>query len=267
MGTIVIPGFRPEDPGYTKDVKPLAKFALRFQKTSEVNAVDNENTSSAAASVPTGTPMPEYPMEMLFVQPYPKGKRIKDIVCSLILLILLSPVMLAVAIGIKLTSKGPIIFRQVRGGHGGRAFWVYKFRSMVVDAEEQKQSLLKFNERNGPAFKMKHDPRVTAFGRFIRKTSLDELPQLYNVLKGDMALVGPRPLPIEEGKDFEPWHRRRMEVKPGVTCLWQITSRDEADFNRWVRLDIKYIKEHSPLYDLKLLLRTIPAVLFRRGAH
>jgi lipopolysaccharide/colanic/teichoic acid biosynthesis glycosyltransferase len=248
-------------------IAPMARVAIRFQAAEPSPNSGVNSTGDAVAHAPRESAMPEYPMEMLFVRPYPRWKRVKDIVGALVLLVTLAPVMLAVAIGVKLTSKGPVLFRQVRGGHGGRTFVVYKFRSMVVDAEARKKALMAFNERNGPAFKMKHDPRVTSFGRFIRKTSLDELPQLFNVLKGDMALVGPRPLPFEEGKDYEPWQRRRLEVKPGLTCIWQITSRDEADFARWMRLDLKYIKKHSPLYDIKLLLRTIPAVLLRRGAH
>lgn len=253
--------------GRAKMPQIVARVAFRFEPKSESPDSGVDSTDAAEARVPEENCMPEYPMEMLFVRPYPKWKRVKDILGALVLLVVFAPVMLAVAVIIRCTSKGPVLFRQVRGGHGGRTFVVYKFRSMVVDAEDRKKALLAFNERNGPAFKMKHDPRVTPFGRFIRKTSLDELPQLFNVLKGDMALVGPRPLPFEEGKDYEPWQRRRLEVKPGLTCIWQITSRDEADFARWMRLDLKYIKKHGPLYDIKLLLRTIPAVLLRRGAH
>lgn len=229
------------------------------------SGVDTE--SGGALARPRELDMPEYPMETLFVRPYPRWKRAKDVFGALFLLVALSPVMLAVALAIKFTSKGPVIFRQMRGGHGGRPFMLYKFRSMVVDAEERKKALLAFNERGGPAFKMKDDPRVTTVGRFIRKTSLDELPQLFNVLRGDMALVGPRPLPVDEDQGYEPWQRQRLDVKPGLTCIWQITSRDEADFDRWVRLDLKYIRKHGLLYDIKLLLRTIPAVLLRKGAH
>lgn len=210
--------------------------------------------------------MLKYRTEPLFKRPYPKWKRALDLTGALVAIFLLCPFMIAVAAAIRLTSPGPILFRQQRGGHGGKPFTLYKFRSMVLDAESRKAGLLAFNERSGVAFKMKRDPRVTPIGRFIRKTSLDELPQLFNVLKGDMSLVGPRPLPVDEERDYSHWHRRRLEVMPGLTGLWQVSSRDDSDFDKWVRMDIEYIEKHSFLLDLVLLLKTIPAVLFRRGA-
>lgn len=202
----------------------------------------------------------------LFAKPFPMWKRVLDLFGASTVLIAASPVMLAVAIAIKVTSRGPILFAQKRGGLGGKPFNLYKFRSMSVDAEARKAELMKFNERSGPVFKMTHDPRVTAIGRFIRKTSLDELPQLFNVLKGDMSLVGPRPLPKSEEKGYDHWHWRRLDVKPGLTCIWQVTCRHDKDFDRWVRLDLEYIEKHSLLLDLKLLFQTIPAVLAQRGA-
>jgi lipopolysaccharide/colanic/teichoic acid biosynthesis glycosyltransferase len=246
---------------------PSREWATRARVVSGVEDSGVIVNGGHAAASRQELDMPEYPMEALFVRPYPAWKRAKDVLGALVLLVALSPVMLVVALAIRATSKGPVIFRQVRGGHGGKPFTLYKFRSMVVDAEARKGELMAFNERGGPAFKMTNDPRVTPVGRFIRKTSLDELPQLVNVLRGDMALVGPRPLPVDEDQGYEPWQRRRLEVKPGLTCIWQITSRDEADFDRWVRLDLKYIRKHGLIYDLKLLLRTIPAVLLRKGAH
>jgi lipopolysaccharide/colanic/teichoic acid biosynthesis glycosyltransferase len=203
----------------------------------------------------------------ILIRPYPRWKRISDILVSLAALIAAAPLMLLIAAAIRVTTPGPALFRQLRGGHGGEPFYLYKFRSMVPDAEKKKGELLRFNERSGPAFKMKEDPRVTRTGRFLRRTSLDELPQLFNVLKGDMALVGPRPLPVEEEDGYARWHRRRLAVKPGLTCIWQVSSRDESDFDKWVRLDIEYIHNQSVWLDLKLLMQTIPAVLFRRGAH
>lgn len=202
----------------------------------------------------------------LFAKPFPLWKRVLDVAGAASILIVAAPVMIAVAVAIKITSPGPVLFSQKRGGLGGKPFSLYKFRSMSVDAEARKAELMKFNERSGPVFKMTQDPRVTAVGKFIRKTSLDELPQLFNVLLGDMSLVGPRPLPKSEEKGYDHWHWRRLDVKPGLTCIWQVTSRHDRDFDRWVRLDLEYIEKHSLLLDLQLLCKTIPAVLAQRGA-
>ncbi|HEX71762.1 MAG TPA: exopolysaccharide biosynthesis polyprenyl glycosylphosphotransferase [Candidatus Hydrogenedentes bacterium] len=207
------------------------------------------------------------PMNALLARPFPRWKRLLDIAGALVGILLFGPVMIAIALAIKLTSPGPALFRQQRGGLGGRPFTVYKFRTMCVDAEAKKAALLRFNERQGPAFKMKHDPRITPIGRILRKTSLDELPQFFNVLEGDMSLVGPRPLPVEENRQCERWHHARLDVKPGITGIWQITSRDESCFDRWVRLDMQYIRALSFWTDLKLLFMTVPAVLSRKGAH
>jgi len=207
------------------------------------------------------------PLETLLVRPFPVWKRILDIAGALAGIVLFAPLMMVIGLLIALTSPGPVIFMQKRSGLGGTPFWVYKFRTMFQDAEARKTELLSLNERKGPAFKMKNDPRVTAVGRILRKTSLDELPQFLNVLKGDMSLVGPRPLPVDEMRASKPWHRCRLEVKPGITCLWQITSRDESCFDQWMRLDLEYIRNMSFSYDLKLLFKTIPAVLSRKGAY
>lgn len=203
----------------------------------------------------------------LFARPFPLWKRAMDFGGALAGLIAFAPVMIAIAIAIKATSKGPVFFKQKRGGMGGKTFYLYKFRSMTTDAEARKADLLKFNERSGVAFKMKNDPRVTRIGKFIRKTSLDELPQLFNVLLGDMSIVGPRPLPVNEEDGYSVWHWRRLDVKPGLTCIWQVTSRHDRDFDRWVRLDLEYIRKLSFWLDVSLILRTIPAVLLQRGAH
>lgn len=184
------------------------------------------------------------------------AKRVTDIICSLAGLIVLSPVLLITAIAIKLDSKGPIFFKQDRIGKDERIFSMYKFRSMVVNAEELKKSLEKENEMSGPMFKMKKDPRITRVGRFIRKTSIDELPQLINVLKGDMSLVGPRPSLPKEVEAFEPWMKERLTVLPGLTCIWQVSGRNNIPFKEWMELDIKYVRERSYLLDLKLIFKT-----------
>lgn len=210
--------------------------------------------------------MLEFRDDSLFIKPYPWWKRLIDLTGALVAIVVFMPFMAGAALAIKLTSPGPVLFRQKRGGHGGKPFVVYKFRTMCIDAEARKAELLQFNERSGVAFKMKRDPRVTPVGRLLRKTSIDELPQLFNVLKGDMSLVGPRPLPVDEEKAYQTWHYRRLDVKPGLTGLWQVSSRDDSDFDKWVRLDLEYIERHGFWFDVWLLLKTIPAVLFRRGA-
>lgn len=183
-------------------------------------------------------------------------KRTIDIACSLFGLLLLSPVLIIVSILIKLESDGPIIFSQDRIGYKGQKFKMYKFRSMVVNAEELKKKLAERNEMSGPMFKMKNDPRVTKVGKFIRKTSIDELPQLINILKGEMSLVGPRPSLPKEVKEFEPWMMERLEVKPGLTCYWQVSGRNDIDFEDWMKLDIKYVRERSFWLDMKLIIKT-----------
>jgi exopolysaccharide biosynthesis polyprenyl glycosylphosphotransferase len=194
-------------------------------------------------------------------------KRLLDIAGAAVGLAVAGPLlMLPAAIAIRCSSPGPILFRQKRSGLHGRVFTMLKFRSMVDNAEMLKAELQKFNEMSGPVFKITEDPRVTGIGRFLRKTSLDELPQLWNVLLGDMSLVGPRPLPVREVEQFDPWHRRRLSVKPGLTCLWQISGRNEIDFEEWMRLDLQYIDNWSLRHDLAILLRTIPVVLTGVGA-
>jgi len=177
------------------------------------------------------------------------------------------PVMAVVAIIIKLTSRGPVIFRQVRVGRGGRYFTCYKFRSMCADAEDKKQTLMHLNEVDGPVFKMKHDPRVTPVGAFILKYSIDEFPQFFNVLKGDMSIVGPRPPIPAEVENYTARERGRLAVHPGLTCLWQISGRSTVSFERWVELDLMYIDDMSFFNDLGIILKTVPAVLTGSGAH
>jgi len=191
-----------------------------------------------------------------------------DRVGAFLLLIPASMVMLGAAIAIRLTSPGPMVFRQVRAGKHGKPFTMYKFRTMVTDAEMRQAELLAFNQMSGPVFKIERDPRITPLGIYLRKWSIDELPQLFNVLQGHMSLVGPRPLPIYEVEKFENTaQRRRLSVKPGLTCLWQVSGRNRVtDFHEWVRLDLKYIDNWSIWLDIKILFMTIPAVLFGFGA-
>jgi exopolysaccharide biosynthesis polyprenyl glycosylphosphotransferase len=195
-------------------------------------------------------------------------KRLIDTFLSAILLLIASPVMLAIAIAVRADSKGPIIFSQNRSGLRGRAFRMYKFRTMVTNAEQGRAELEARNEMKGPVFKVKNDPRVTRVGYFLRRTSLDELPQLWNVLRGEMSLVGPRPLPLYETANFgDITQRRRMSVRPGLTCLWQVSGRNAiTDFKDWVTLDLEYIDRWSLWLDFKILLRTVPVVLFGWGA-
>jgi exopolysaccharide biosynthesis polyprenyl glycosylphosphotransferase len=196
------------------------------------------------------------------------AKQLIDLVLSLVLLIGLSPLFLFLALAIRFSSPGPILFRQQRCGLNGRPFTMLKFRSMASDAEQRKHELAALNEMSGPVFKVTHDPRVTPVGMWMRKFSLDELPQLWNVLRGEMSLVGPRPLPVDEVERFDdPSDRRRLSVKPGLTCLWQVSGRNEVrDFKEWVRLDLEYIDNWSLWLDVKILWRTIPAVISGAGA-
>ena len=195
-------------------------------------------------------------------------KQVMDLVGAALLLILAAPLFIGIALLIKFTSPGPILFRQQRSGLNGRPFTIFKFRTMVTNAEQFKHELSAMNEMTGPVFKVTNDPRITATGKFLRKWSLDELPQIFNVLRGEMSLVGPRPLPVDEVKRFENLsHRRRLSVKPGLTCLWQVKGRNQInDFREWVRLDLEYIDNWSLGLDFKILLMTIPAVLRGTGA-
>lgn len=194
-------------------------------------------------------------------------KRLLDIAASAAGLVALSPVFAATALLIRLEDKGPVFFRQNRVGRHGTTFGMYKFRSMVTDADKRKDELLAGNESGGVTFKMRHDPRITRVGRVIRKLSIDELPQLWNVLKGDMSLVGPRPPVQREVDQYALEDRMRLEVKPGITCLWQIGGRSELSFRQQVELDRRYIESQSFWLDLKILLKTVPAVLSGRGAY
>lgn len=203
----------------------------------------------------------------MFVKPYPLWKRGVDVLGALFGLVAALPLVVLAALAIRLTSPGPAIFAQQRVGYLGRRFWIYKLRTMVTNAEDLKSQLLERNERDGPAFKMRLDPRITPIGRLLRSTGLDELPQLYNVLIGDMSLVGPRPLPVAEAEQCEPWQRARMHTKPGLTCYWQLAKSRNISFVEWMRLDMRYARARNLWLDTKLIFGTVSAVVLGRVGH
>jgi exopolysaccharide biosynthesis polyprenyl glycosylphosphotransferase len=198
---------------------------------------------------------------------YRLAKRLFDLAASLFGLILLLPLFPFIVLLIRLESAGPIFFRQKRVGHKGRMFDCYKFRSMSIDAEARKDELAHMNEATGAAFKIKDDPRITGVGRFLRRSSLDEFPQLFNVFRGEMSIVGPRPQIPSEVADYSPAQATRLLVKPGLTCLWQVSGRSHLEFEEWMRLDQEYVRQASLLFDVGILARTLPAVIERKGAY
>jgi exopolysaccharide biosynthesis polyprenyl glycosylphosphotransferase len=198
---------------------------------------------------------------------YRKRKRLLDMFGSLFLLVLALPVMAVIALAIRLNSRGPVFYTSKRVGRMGRIFDFYKFRSMYVDADERLKDVLANNEKDGPIFKMQNDPRITRVGRFLRKTSLDELPQLFNVFRGDMSLVGPRPPLPHEVEKYDEYAMERLAVRPGMTCYWQIMGRSNLSFEEWMKLDHKYLEEMSVTTDIKILLKTPLAVLKGDGAY
>lgn len=248
-------GLDDEDPLLASAMEAVRPLIVRIRKLDRLS-LDGLETPDIEAK----------PLDLAVVG-CPRWKRAMDIAGAITGLLVGAPLMLVLALMIKFTSPGPVIFRQKRGGLAGRPFTLYKFRTMVRDAEERKVHLRHLNERTGAAFKIRNDPRITRVGRFLRRLSLDELPQFYNVLKGDMSLVGPRPLPVAEEIEYTAWQRARLSVKPGLTGIWQISSRDRSCFDHWVRLDLQYIRGMSFWLDVKILLMTLPAVLSRRGAH
>lgn len=220
--------------------------------------------SAIRRSLAAPTPKSRIP---LWIRRIPRWKRSLDIVAAAGALLMLLPVMLVVAALVRLSSRGPVVFRQKRAGLGGKPFTIFKFRTMRAGASELTNDELRaYNEQDGPVFKMKDDPRLTPVGKFLRRTSLDELPQLWNVLRGEMSLVGPRPLEWSESMACDAWQRRRLEVTPGITCIWQVSGRSNLSFAEWVRMDLEYVRRRSLVLDLWILIRTIPAVLCRRGA-
>lgn len=237
---------------------PLARSARRSEsdldteteEESELVAPEQQQTTSSEFFFSTATPL---------------WKRAIDIAGGIAGMIVAGPIILAAATAIRLSSRGPVFFVQRREGRGGQVFRMWKLRTMHHDAEERKEDLLHLSHQDGPAFKLKQDPRTTRLGRFLRWTSIDELPQLWNVLKGDMSLVGPRPLPVAESQACEPWQRRRLDVAPGMTCTWQISGRGTVKFDDWVRMDLQYARRTSLATDLKLIVMTLPSLLFHRG--
>lgn len=217
--------------------------------------------SAHPSTTPDGRPIE--PLEMFFVVALPVWKRALDILGALAGLLLLSPILALTAALVALTSPGPIFFSQRRQTAGGREFAMLKFRTMYIDAEERKAELMRANEQDGPAFKMENDPRVTPIGNFLRRSAIDELPQLWNVLMGDMTLVGPRPLEHKEQRHAADWQRRRLDVTPGLTCIWQVDGGTHVSFADWMRMDLRYIASHHPLFDLVLIGRTALKLVLR----
>lgn len=254
----------PEPCDGPNDEDPLPVSALEVVRPLILRIRKLERRPMPSDSVPV---IEALPLDSFFVIGCPPWKRAMDIIGALVGIVVGAPLMLFIAVIIKITSPGPVIFKQRRGGLGGKAFTVYKFRTMVEDAEARKAHLRHLNERTGAAFKIKNDPRITRVGRFLRNLSMDELPQFFNVLMGDMSLVGPRPLPVTEENEYAVWQRARLAVRPGLTCIWQVSSRNRSCFDHWVRLDLQYIRSMSFWLDVKILLLTFPAVLSRRGAH
>ncbi len=223
---------------------------------------ENGQKTPAATRPPAG---PQPTDEFFFAKSLPLWKRSLDVLGGCVGLLASVPILAVAAAAVKATSPGPAFFQQQREGHGGRRFTMWKLRTMHADAEAQKQDLRKYSQQDGPAFKMRVDPRTTTVGRFLRWTSMDELPQFWNVLKGDMSLVGPRPLPTEESVACEGWQRRRLQVVPGMTCTWQVCERGNVTFDEWVRMDLRYARDHSIWADLRLLFLTIPSLLLQKG--
>jgi len=221
---------------------------------------DRGGFRAVLAADPDGPEPSDHPVYLLI-------KRLIDLLGALAGLILILPLFPFLVLLIKLDSPGPLLFRQRRVGKNGRDFDCFKFRSMVVDAEVRKEQLAHMNEATGSAFKIRNDPRITGVGRFIRRSSLDEFPQLFNVLRGDMTIVGPRPQIPSEVAEYTPRQARRLLVKPGLTCLWQVSGRSHVDFEEWMELDLEYVRRRGFWYDLKVLSRTIPAVIDRKGAY
>jgi lipopolysaccharide/colanic/teichoic acid biosynthesis glycosyltransferase len=240
---------------------PLAHRPIVIPEPTDFAADRNKGTASPATFTAVR------PLHELFVRPLPWWKRSIDLVAASLGLLVLSPLLLTVAALIKWTSPGPVLFLQRRTGLGGRPFTIYKFRTMCIDAEAKKAALRSQSEQDGPAFKMAKDPRITPIGRILRKTCIDELPQLWNVVLGDMTLVGPRPLPVDEANGCLPWQRRRLEVTPGLTCIWQVYGKSKVSFAEWMRMDIRYIRTGNFIKDLRLIGTTVLAVLRAKASQ
>ncbi|MDR1629895.1 MAG: sugar transferase [Oscillospiraceae bacterium] len=228
----------------------------------EIHLLPDENVKDSVTDFETVLPQKKTKYLM-----YSIIKLIFDKIFSAAAILLTSPLMLMIAIAIKLDDPGPAIYKQTRVGKDKRTFTMYKFRSMHVNADARLEELKHLNEKDGPVFKITNDPRVTRVGRFIRKFSLDEFPQFFNILKGEMSIVGPRPPLVKEVEQYTPYQLRRLNVKPGLTCYWQVSGRSDLSFEEWVKMDIQYIEDRSLWVDFKIILKTIPAVLFGNGAY
>ncbi len=241
-------------------------YPTNWHGEDEFDKTNKADESAETRPVSVSAAHDERPLETLFVRRMPVWKRALDILGASVGLILAAPFLLVAAVLIKLTSRGPVFFTQKRAGLGGKPFTMYKLRTMEVDAEARKAELRQYSEQDGPAFKMTNDPRITPIGRVLRTTCVDELPQLWNVLIGDMSLVGPRPLPCDESDQCRGWERRRLEATPGLTCLWQVHGGRHVTFAEWMRMDIRYINGRTIKQDLKLLCETAVAVIKRRAS-
>jgi lipopolysaccharide/colanic/teichoic acid biosynthesis glycosyltransferase len=249
----------PERPRSSSGSNLLPTSRSRYSRwIAEMVSVGDDQEDEAGDSMPS-TAVP------FLARPISHYKRLADIVGSALGLLFAAPILVLAGIAVRLSSPGAVFFGQRRAGLGCTPFIMYKFRSMSVDAEERKQELRHLNEQDGPAFKIKNDPRITRVGRFLRATSIDELPQLFNVLKGDMSLVGPRPPTFDEVGKYRRWYLRRLDVTPGLTCTWQVQGRSRVSFEEWMRMDLQYIDQQSWWLDLKLIAKTLPALLLRRG--
>lgn len=256
------PGAPPLDPARIEGRSVAGSERLAVRETRLGSSL-----ATSAPARPAPQEIPAVPLAPLVGFYQRVGKRWIDLLASGAALLLLSPLFLALALAIKLEDGGPVLYCSRRVGLGGRLFRFYKFRSMIVGADSSRDALRHLNEVDGPVFKIAADPRITRVGRFLRRTSLDELPQIWNVLIGDMTLVGPRPPIPDEVLQYEPWQRRRLSVRPGLTCLWQISGRSRIGFDEWMRLDMEYIDHYGLALDMKILLRTLPAVVSGEGAY
>jgi len=234
------------------------------QRTRDDEAELDTETEEGAELAASDDAVKPTTSEFFFATATPRWKRVIDLLGGSAGLVVAGPIILGAATAIKLTSPGPAFFVQLREGLGGQTFAMWKLRTMHQDAEEMKEELLALSQQDGPAFKLRQDPRTTRLGRLLRWTSIDELPQLWNVLRGEMSLVGPRPLPVAESQACEPWQRRRLTVTPGMTCTWQVSGRGSVSFDDWVRMDLQYAKRAGLWQDLKLIVLTLPALIFHR---
>jgi lipopolysaccharide/colanic/teichoic acid biosynthesis glycosyltransferase len=228
---------------------------------------DVADDSLAGEGQPVGKPIPtlDASLEAFQASNSPAWKRWLDVVGASCGLVISAPIILMAGAAVRLTSAGPMFYLQEREGFGGRRFHIIKLRTMRDGADRHRRHLQRFSEQDGPAFKMSNDPRITPVGKWLRFLSLDELPQFWNVLRGEMSLVGPRPLPTDESLRCDPWQRRRLLVKPGMTCIWQVRGRNTVSFNEWVRMDLQYVRRRSFWYDLQLLVETVPSLVRQRG--